>query len=305
MTDIIGILIQLLIFLIIFTFPFKPEKVNNYLNLKNHKFNLVDTYALNIIFFLYVCLISSFLNIDIEILFKTYLLISILYLFFFNKEFFFYKKHNLILFYFFILITLSIFFYISNNLKLEWDGASHWLEKAKIIFNKESLNQLAYVDNKPHYPHLGPYVWGLFWKNSFLELEFLGRFFNVYIYLISIFLIVGSWITVNIFQKIALIFFILLITFEPYYFGGYQEYLIFSILIITSRFISSLEFAEKKDLKIMCLIILILYLNLWIKEEGIIYYIFFGGILILISKFSGGILFSILIISFSFSELLQ
>lgn len=286
MTEILGILIQLFIFLIIFTFPFKPEVLNNYLNLKRHKFNLIDSHALNIIFFLYVCLISSFLNIDIEILFKIYLIISVLYFFFFNKKNFIYKKENVILFYFFILIALSIFFYISNNLKLEWDGVSHWLEKAKIIFDKQNLSQLAYVNNKPHYPHLGSYVWGLFWKNSFLELEFLGRLIYVYIYLVSIFLVIETCKISNILKKIVLIFFILLLTFEPYYFGGYQEYLIFSILMIASRFILSLEFIEKKNLKIMFLIILILNLNLWVKEEGAIYYLLFGNVLILISKYS-------------------
>ena len=51
MTEILGILIQLFIFLIIFTFPFKPEVLNNYLNLKRHKFDLIDSHALNIIFF--------------------------------------------------------------------------------------------------------------------------------------------------------------------------------------------------------------------------------------------------------------
>ena len=92
MTEILGILIQLFIFLIIFTFPFKPEVLNNYLNLKRHKFDLIDSHALNIIFFLYVCLISSFLNIDIEILFKIYLIISVLYFFFLIKKILFIKK---------------------------------------------------------------------------------------------------------------------------------------------------------------------------------------------------------------------
>src|SRR6056300_340315 len=247
MIEIFSIFLQIFIFLVVFSFPFNSNLLNNYFKNYDYNFSVIDSHIINILFFLYVCLFISFLNLDIEVFFKIYLALSLIFLFFF------------------LLIVISIFFFIAQNIRLEWDGANHWLEKARVIYNKEKISNLANVQVHPHYPHLGSFVWALFWKNSFLEFEYFGRLFFVYLYLISLFLVFKFLNLKKIFINILIILFLILITFEPYYFAGYQEYLVFSILIIAANYISKINFDKKPNLKIIIFIILILYLMLWFK----------------------------------------
>jgi len=80
MTEALSIFLQLLIFLVLFSFPFTPKFLNNSLNLKK-TVNIIDAHTINIIFFLYVSLILSFTNIALETFFKGYLLLSIFFYF--------------------------------------------------------------------------------------------------------------------------------------------------------------------------------------------------------------------------------
>ena len=82
MTDIFLIFFQFIIFLIIFSFPFTPKIVNNTLKIKQISFSQVDAHSINIVFFIYFCLICSFFNIDLKILFKIYLLLSLIFILF-------------------------------------------------------------------------------------------------------------------------------------------------------------------------------------------------------------------------------
>ena len=70
MTEVIGIISQLLIFLLIFSFPFQPKKLNHLLSLKKNTLNYIDAHALNIIFFIYLATIFSFANLDLKTLLK-------------------------------------------------------------------------------------------------------------------------------------------------------------------------------------------------------------------------------------------
>jgi len=285
MIEIFSIFLQIFIFLVVFSFPFNSNLLNNYFKNYDYNFSVIDSHIINILFFLYVCLFISFLNLDIEVFFKIYLALSLIFLFSFNRKIIFSNK-KILVFCFFLLIVISIFFFIAQNIRLEWDGANHWLEKARVIYNKEKISNLANVQVHPHYPHLGSYVWALFWKNSFLEFEYFGRLFFVYLYLISLFLVFKFLNLKKIFINILIILFLILITFEPYYFAGYQEYLIFSILIIAANYISKINFDKKPNLKIIIFIILILYLMLWFKDEGALYYFLFSITLVLVLNFS-------------------
>ncbi len=287
MIEIISIFIQLITFLIIFSFPFNPVLLNKYFKLKKQNFKIIDSHALNIIFFIYVCLIFSFLNINLENFLRVYLVISLINLIFNYKKFYSnFKDSNKILFFIFLIILISVFFYIAQNLKLEWDGANHWLEKVLIFYNGNPIEDLKNVQIHPYYPHLGSYLWALFWKNSFLQLEYFGRFFYVYFYIVSIFLILEAFNVKNVFKKILIILFFVALTFEPYLFAGYQEYLIFSTLIIASKYISIIDFKSLKNVKLFFLILIILYLICWFKDEGTFYFIIFSFFLILFSKIS-------------------
>ena len=128
MLEIISILIQFLIFLVLFSFPLKPSFLNNHIKINDYNFGLVDAHCLNIVLFLFFCIFFSFLNIDQRIVFKIYISLALIFLILNKKEI---KFHLEILtkyiFYFFNYCVFNIYFYFTN-LKLEWDG-HHWLAK--------------------------------------------------------------------------------------------------------------------------------------------------------------------------------
>ena len=80
MIEIFSIIYQFLIFLLIFSFPFKVKNLETILILKRNRINIIDVHIINIIFFIYICLIASFLNLNLEIFFKTYVSIALLFL---------------------------------------------------------------------------------------------------------------------------------------------------------------------------------------------------------------------------------
>lgn len=285
MIEIFGIFLQFLIFLIIFTFPFTPKILNKYL-IKNFNFTFIDSHAINIIFFCYCCLIISLTNVKLEIFFYIYLSLCLIFIVVRLKEFFLYfKKSNKIISYLFILIGISLFILIAQDLKLEWDG-NFWLEKALVFFNNKPLEEIANTKVQPGYPHLGAYLWAFFWKNSLLQTEFYGRFFYIYFYLVTVFLICGLYKNKNIYISTILIIFFFILTFDQYLFAGYQEYLIFSSLGIFSRFFVIMKFDKKLNVKLITLLILLLFLPSWFKNEGLIYYGIFSATLIYCSKYS-------------------
>ena len=297
MIELANILLQILIFFIIFSFPFNERILNNTLKLKNINLGLIDSHVINIIFFSYLCLVISFLSIDPKLFFKIYFSISLIFLLL-NIKFFSHqiRKSDFLKFSFFFLIIFSISIFIAQNLRLEWDGHV-WISKALVFFNNEQISKLNETIHG-EYPHLGAYLWAFFWSNSFLELEYFGRFFYVYLYITSIFLIFKNSNINNYYIKIFLILFFILLTFEPYYFGGYQEYLIFSTLIIASRYIYIYNLTYRKNIRLIFLAFLILYINCWFKNEGKIYFIIFSSAIIYLAdiKYYKKILFTLFVI---------
>ena len=297
MIEIANILLQIIIFFIIFSFPFNERILNNTLKLKNINLGLIDSHVINIIFFSYLCLVISFLSIDPKLFFKIYFSISLIFLLL-NIKFFSHqiRKSDFLKFSFFFLIIFSISIFIAQNLRLEWDGHV-WISKALVFFNNEQISKLNETIHG-EYPHLGAYLWAFFWSNSFLELEYFGRFFYVYLYITSIFLIFKNSNINNYYIKIFLILFFILLTFEPYYFGGYQEYLIFSTLIIASRYIYIYNLTYRKNIRLIFLAFLILYINCWFKNEGKVYFIIFSSAIIYLAdiRYYKKILFTLFVI---------
>jgi hypothetical protein len=202
----------------------------------------------------------------------------------YNIKWFFIQinKVNFLKVIFFFLIIFSIFIFIAQNIRLEWDGHV-WMQKALIFYNNHEISKLNDTV-MPNYPYLGSYIWAFFWKNSLLELEYFGRYFYVYFYIVSIFLILKVSSIKNGFIKSFLILFLILITFEPYYLGGYQEYLIFSTLLIASRYIFLFNSSNLNNIRLIILIFFLLYINCWFKNEGVIYFVIFSGGLIYFSN---------------------
>ena len=303
MIEIANILLQIFTFLVIFSFPFNEKILNRTIKLKSVNLGLIDAHVFNIIIFLYISLIVSFLNIDLKLFFKIYFTISLIFILTnFKSLYYEIKRSDFIKFAFFFLITISIFIFIAQNIKLEWDGHV-WISKALIFFNNEEITKLNET-LVPDYPHLGSYLWAFFWSNSFLELEYAGRFFYIYVYVLSSFLIFKTLEINNIYIKILSILFFIILTFEPYYFAGYQEYSIFSLLIIASRYIYIFNLSDRKNIKLILFTFFILFINCWFKNEGKIYFIIFSITLIYLSNidYYKKLLLTLLIISLAFTQ---
>ena len=279
MIEIFSILCQLIIFITIFSFPFTPKILNNSIGSKK-TFNIIDAHTINVIFFLYLSLLISFTGINLIIFFKIYFVLAVVFILFNLKKLSkIFNNENITSLFLFLLIVLSIFSYLAQNLRLESDGHM-WLEKVLIFYNGYDIQAVKEVPSHPEYPHLGSYIWAFFWKNSILNLEYFGRYFQPYFYVLSIFLIINNLSFNNKKLKILLILFLILISFEPYLLGGYQEYLIFTTIIVAIRYVLLIDFNNPKNLNIISLVLLILYINCWFKDEGVVYFIIFGLLLI-------------------------
>ena len=116
MIEVLSIFSQFIIFLLIFSFPFTPKILNDTFKDKQIIFSLIDAHSINIVFFIYFCLFFSFLNIDLKILFKIYLLLSLIFIVFnFKKLNLDLKKKRYIIFFCFFLINyFNFFFYCSK-----------------------------------------------------------------------------------------------------------------------------------------------------------------------------------------------
>ena len=86
MNEIIAIVSQLIIFLLIFSFPLNPSLLNKILLPKNYHFGTFDTLLINGVFILNFLLLCSFLNLELKNIFYTLIFISIfINIFNFNK----------------------------------------------------------------------------------------------------------------------------------------------------------------------------------------------------------------------------
>jgi hypothetical protein len=157
---------------------------------------------------------------------------------------------------------------------LTWDGAGHWLYKTQNFYQGNEFKNLVNLPMN-YYPHLGSYVWAFFWKNSFLQLEYFGRFFYIFVFVVSIFSL-GQQLNKNFSTEVKLLitFVLTALSTNIFLFGGYQEYLIFFIFFVFSRFFFLLQENNKSFNFIVILILLTANLVLWVKQEGFFYFIF-------------------------------
>ena len=285
MIELIGIILHFFIFLIICSFPLNPKSLNKLTTNHGNALNYIDCHAINIIIFVNILLVASFFNIHINYLFLALLSISIFFLIRRRKEYLsLISRNNLAKFIFFFVITISIFISIAYLPRLEWDGF-HWITKALVFFNNEPIQNLKY-SGMPMYPHLGGYIWAFFWKNSLLQHEYFGRLFYAYFYIISIFTIFNIAKFKSEKLIYLLIFSLVLITYDSFLLGGYQEYLIFSTLLISSRFIMIIKFHKNIEYKKIFLTLFILSTLMWFKDEGMFYFLIFGSLMIYFQKSS-------------------
>jgi len=277
---------------------------------KNINLNFFEIYSINIILVLNILLLFSFLKLNLNYIFYAFSIIGFINFFYIYQNFDF-KKKNL-----FLIFLLFVFLYsikIASNPRLEWDAAVLWIFRTLNFyegFNFWNLNNVH--DGSLAYPHLGTYGWALIWKNSLINFEYTGRIFYIFIYLISIFLIINKFYFGFVFSLI-IAFTSTAMTFDHALFSGYQEPLMFALIIFIFALIYKVN--NYNNLNIfhwMC--VLNANLILWVRNEGMAF-IFFILLILLIEKkitkkiklffilsFATIILIKFSIFSFYFSE---
>lgn len=186
-----------------------------------------------------------------------------------------FNKNNLSLKFFFLLINLLLFFSLAYNIELGFDGLQIWILKTNNFYNGynyfESFSQL---DNVKQYPHLGSYLWAFFWKNSLGDKEYFGRLFHIYLYVLSLFILITSIKNLSEIKKIIILFLLLIFSFDIGL-NGYQEYLMFSLIVFGTKLFTVIINSKKNNKIYFFLFASNLIIICFVKNEGIFYAIFF------------------------------
>ena len=257
-----------IIFLTLFFFIPFIKKVT----FSNSKITLdeYDLRSLNLIILINLFLFLSLLNFTVsQIIYIFYSLIFIFVIYFLTNFKKLYFPKNIIyylLFYSIILFILSVD--LASNLNLYWDAQKIWLPKASVILNNGLISDLKNTAYS-HYSFLGSLIWSFFWKISSFENEYFGRIFFLAIYCYSLFSIT-SLLNLNENLRAISFFLLILITYDYWHFRGTQEILIFSLLLILSKYLLNLIVYEKNTNFNLLIIFLSLNLIIWTKNEGII-----------------------------------
>ena len=270
MTEIISIYLQFLIFFVIFQFPINKSILNNYTKLR---FNFFEIITLNILLHLFFYLVVSFLSINLKVFFIVEFFLGLSFIIFniinlYRKDALI-MDDNFFLVIIFVIFNLILFIQIAAHMRLEWDGLAHWIYKAQIYFQEGTFADIKYVDFS-YYPQLGSFLWGYFWKNSILELEYFGRLIFPFLYLVGILFSVSNLNSnKNLLIKIIIIIVLITLSLDFYLFSGYQEYLLFFELIVFSKFFDL--YRKNKSNLLFVILFLDTVLILWTKQEGFFY----------------------------------
>ena len=298
MLEIFSILLSIISFIVIFSFPLNYYNYNKIIF--SYQLNIFDTILINLILNLNFLLFLSFFSLNLNIIFIIYILIGFLLVLFNLKKYLQFFKKNFFLISFFVLILFCLFINIAQSAILTWDGAAHWFFKAQNFYQGGEYKNLKDLPFD-YYPHLGSYIWAFFWKNSLSQIEYSGRFFYIFIFLVSMFSLAQQLNDKfsNI-EKALLTFLIIYLSTNLFLLGGYQEYLIFFVFFSFSRlfFLSqSLKKDSRNDVTPFFLL-LVSHLVLWTKQEGFFYYIILNLIFLIHYKKNLYYKFSYLIVSF-------
>ena len=265
------IILQVLFIHFFFNNSIINEKItNNIIKLKY--FTNIDLTILNIIIFLNLLILISVFSINSSYFFYFYVLLICLAL---TKNFLQKIKIN---FNYKNIIILLLVFILSLDLAYElifgWDVQWFWYFKALNFYQDQNflnLNKLPLSG----YPHLGPYIWGFFWKFPFNNYEYLGRIAYIFFYIMAIF---SFSETLKINNQLRSIFslIIILATYKYNLFNGDSDVLIFIFLLLTAKFVNDLYQPEKKKNQLTIIFILLGIGNIliWLKQEGIVFFMF-------------------------------
>ena len=284
MIELFFIITQILFIIVIFSLPIFLIDEKYYL--KQLKFNFIDKISINLIFFINVLFFASILNIKLDYIFFVYLFAIIILLLFnlknviFNKIKVDYLFLTLVLFIFFISID------IADQLNFAWDVKRNWIFKTLNFYQGQKIENLSQFNNTD-YPHLGAFLWSFFWKFPHSTFEYLGRIVFVFIYLLSI-ISFSNCLKTEIFAKVIFSILLISLTYDYAIFSGLQDVLVFSAILFFAR-LSYLLFDKKnKSEKLSLILILLGIINMlcWFKNEGVFYSIFLLFSLLITCKFS-------------------
>lgn len=280
MIEILFIFLQLFFLISFFSGPFYFLS-NNYLS--NFKLNFFDYFGINILINTAFLLICSFF--DLRILYVFYSVIFFnLFLFLKNKKLIsnkLKKFQNLKISLFFIICLISISFYLAYDPTLSWDGIEHWFWKA---LNYNQSGSYENLKNMPlaYYPHLGSYIWGFFWSINPINLEYLGRFFYILIFLIPFFSASYRLGNIKDEYKIIIILILIILALDRFLLGGYQEFFLFYLFYMFSLICYT---KQNKNSRLLTILIFISSsLMIWVKQEGLFYLIILSLVYVLSSK---------------------
>ena len=271
MIEIFYLLLQVIFFLIFFLFPLNKKIIENYLNLR--KTTIYDVYILNILLYCLFFLILSFFKIKINLIIYPLIFIKIIFITFNFKTYgrYFLDFNNKFFFLFFFVCFFSLSLQISSNPKLGWDGIVHWYYKA-LNYNQGGTYENLKNSPIPYYPHLGPYIWSVFWSINKLNLEYFGRIFYIFIYITTIFSSTEKFSNkINYNIKLFITLILLTLTFDNFLVSGYQEYFLFYLFYSFSLLLNFKNDGKSKSILIIFFLFLSSYLMFWIKQEGLFY----------------------------------
>ena len=196
-----------------------------------------------------------------------FLLIICVFFFVKEKQNLFLKLDLKFLYIVFLIFIISISF--SSKLSFGWDTKFFWFMKVINFYQEESvfnLNKLPATD----YPHLGSFIWAFFWKFPFDSYEYHGRIFYIFLYIISIFSFFEI-LKINQLKRLIYSTLVIISTFSLELISGNQEIIIFSLSLLSAKFIYLIFTLPRGKSLNTYLYILLLIFNFatWIKNEGL------------------------------------
>ncbi|MDB9746606.1 hypothetical protein OAB07_00860 [Candidatus Pelagibacter sp.] len=261
------------------------------------EFNIFDYCTVNILFFSNTLLLLAILKINIStiilIVCSLFILNTLLFYKFIKKKIF--QPDNLIFLIFFGLILFILSVNIANNLTLGWDAQTIWFPRAINFYNELNFTEVSQYARMPEYPFFGSLSWAFFWKLFYFDKEYYGRIFYLLIFLVSIFNF-SDLLKTSMIKKIFFSLILILLTYDYWHFRGFQEILIFSFLLIISKYLYYIICENKIELKYLFIILIASNLIIWTKNEGVVFSFFIYLLLTIFSKFS----FKIKFINFIF-----
>lgn len=276
MIEIFNLLFIFFILFLIYSFPSNKFFFNKLINE-----NIFLSINLNFLIITNIFFIFSFLNINLKYLFYFFLLASLFNLLFYD---YLNLKKNKILLIFFVLYIVSYSLMLSSSPMLEWDAAVNWVFKVINFKNGYSFVNLLNTPGVTEYPHLGTYLWAFTWEVSFIDNEYTGRIFFIFIYLSSLFLVISKFKS-KVIIKIIILYLILTISYDDILLSGYQEPLMFALCIIFVYLLNNKNFKNQNFINLL-FIFLCSNLILWTKNEGTVILIFLSTFIILKKEIS-------------------